>query len=189
MERLRDWLRDGYPIRGSGAYAWGDLYREKEKPKPLRQQFLHFFRGLIWSSKPEKSNLDLISPRLGRNIDPFSRWLAKYVVPLYKRLRKITQIRPSKAQGSDLELGDPFPTPQKPEPLMTDYEDRMQEFSSSIATVMACLLPTVAIVVLANLHTTAEILGTIGGFTAAFAIGLIILTNAGRVEIFTTTSV
>ncbi|KAJ8065317.1 hypothetical protein OCU04_006008 [Sclerotinia nivalis] len=69
-------------------------------------------------------------------------------------------------------------------------EARMLRFTSSIATVIACLLPTVAIAVLSSLQSTVEILGVIAAFTAIFAIGLMFLTDAGtsRVEIFTATA-
>ena len=79
----------------------------------------------------------------------------------------------------------------KIEPTLNTYtEDRMLRFTSSIATVIACLLPTLAIAVLAKLHETGELLGLIAVFTAIFAIGLMFLTNSGtsRVEIFTATA-
>jgi len=69
-------------------------------------------------------------------------------------------------------------------------EDRMLRFTSSITTLIACLLPTIAIIVLANLHSTVHLLGAIAGFTAIFAIGLMCLTDSrtSRIEIFTATA-
>ncbi|APA10290.1 hypothetical protein SS1G_07260 [Sclerotinia sclerotiorum 1980 UF-70] len=69
-------------------------------------------------------------------------------------------------------------------------EARMLRFTSSVATVIACLLPTVAIAVLSSLQSTAELLGVIAAFTAIFAMGLMFLTDSGtsRVEIFTATA-
>jgi hypothetical protein len=66
----------------------------------------------------------------------------------------------------------------------------MLRFTSYVATVVACILPTLAIGVLATAHGTTHILLYIGGFTALFAIGLIVLTNPDttRVEIFTATA-
>ncbi|KAM3070480.1 hypothetical protein ACMFMG_010303 [Clarireedia jacksonii] len=68
--------------------------------------------------------------------------------------------------------------------------NRMLRFTSSVATVLACLLPTVAIAVLAQLNSTRELIGVIAAFTAIFAIGLMWLTdgNTSRVEIFTATA-
>jgi len=65
----------------------------------------------------------------------------------------------------------------------------MLRISSTITTVVACLLPTVAISVLAELHTMGQTLGAIAGFTALFALGLSWLTGGtSRVEIFTATA-
>ncbi len=74
--------------------------------------------------------------------------------------------------------------------LNTYRESRMLRFTSAVATIIACLLPTVAISVLAKLHTTAELLGIIAVFTAVFAAGLMLLVDSGtsRVEIFTATA-
>jgi hypothetical protein len=65
----------------------------------------------------------------------------------------------------------------------------MVRITSIITTVVACLLPTVAITVLTKLHTMGETLGAIALFTALFAIGLSFLTGEStRVEIFTATA-
>jgi hypothetical protein len=64
----------------------------------------------------------------------------------------------------------------------------MLKFTSSITTVVACVLPTLSIGVLATVHGMKHMLLYIGGFTAIFSIGLMILTNASRVEIFTATA-
>ena len=56
-------------------------------------------------------------------------------------------------------------------------------------TIVACVLPIVAITALAKVRSLNLILGLIALFTAIFAIGLILLTNFGsRVEIFTATA-
>jgi hypothetical protein len=66
----------------------------------------------------------------------------------------------------------------------------MLQFTSAVATVIACVLPTVAIAILSKMHSMPEILGFIGLFTTLFAVGLMLLTDAGtsRVEIFTATA-
>jgi hypothetical protein len=58
----------------------------------------------------------------------------------------------------------------------------------SFNTIFTCLVPIVAIVILANLHTKAQLLGTISAFTAIFAFVLTVFTKARRVEIFTATA-
>ena len=66
----------------------------------------------------------------------------------------------------------------------------MLKFTSSVAMVVACVLPTVAIGILTTAQTTKQRLLYIGGFTALFAIGVMWLTDAGtsRVSIFTATA-
>jgi hypothetical protein len=88
---------------------------------------------------------------------------------------------------------DPPKTDHAPEswPTLNSYsEDRMLRFTSGVATVIACLLPTVAIAILSKMQRMPEILGFIALFTTIFAIGLMLLTDAGtsRVEIFTATA-
>lgn len=63
-------------------------------------------------------------------------------------------------------------------------------FTNYVATIIACLLPIVGIVVLSKLDTQAKILGFIALFTALFAMGIMILTDAStsRTEIFTATA-
>ncbi|KAE9378488.1 hypothetical protein N431DRAFT_501113 [Stipitochalara longipes BDJ] len=67
---------------------------------------------------------------------------------------------------------------------------RIQTFTSFVTTIIACLLPTAAIAILATIHSTAEVLGFIGLFTALFAAGLMFLTDkaTSRTEIFTATA-
>ncbi len=62
--------------------------------------------------------------------------------------------------------------------LEKDSLDKYLYFTSFVATVVACLLPTLAIGVLTTAETTAQKLGYIGGFTAMFAIGLLWFTDA-----------
>jgi hypothetical protein len=93
----------------------------------------------------------------------------------------------SKAKHQELEETSEGPNETT---LNTYREGPMLRFTSFVATIIACLLPTVAIAVLAQLHTTAELLGIIAVFTAVFAAGLMLLVDSGtsRVEIFTATA-
>jgi len=82
------------------------------------------------------------------------------------------------------------PKPFKPDTITKYSGKAILRFTSAVATVVACLLPTVAIAVLSKIHDTGSRLGAIAGLTALFAAGLMILTDAGtsRVEIFTATA-
>jgi hypothetical protein len=65
----------------------------------------------------------------------------------------------------------------------------MLKFTSHAATVVACVLPTFAIGVLAQARGLTQKLLYIGSFTALFSIGLMCLTNeTSRVQIFTATA-
>jgi hypothetical protein len=65
----------------------------------------------------------------------------------------------------------------------------IERIASIITTVVACLLPVVAITILARIHSMGLILGLIAVFTAVFAVGLVLLSSSSsRVEIFTATA-
>lgn len=207
VETLRVWLRDvgNYPIEGPGDETWGDLTPLPKDPKPLFTQFLLLLRNLVWSPKPQKgkANLDLIVPRPGHKVDGLTLWVANEFVPFYQNLKVAihefaTKRRreclplPNSGSRSNSVTTTSTASAEKEEPatLNTYSEDRMLRFTSSVATVIACLLPTLAIAILAKLHSTGVLLGVIAAFTAVFAIGLMFLTDAGisRVEIFTATA-
>jgi hypothetical protein len=76
-------------------------------------------------------------------------------------------------------------------PTLTTYHmSRMRTFTSFVTTIVACLLPTAAIAILATIHSEAKLIGFIALFTAIFAMGLMGLTNSGtsRTDIFTATA-
>jgi hypothetical protein len=103
------------------------------------------------------------------------------VLPRSKPRLPVRSRKPKAKEASE----DPIETT-----LNTFRASRMLRFTSAVATIIACLLPTVAIAVLAQLHTTAELLSIIAVFTAVFAAGLMLLVDSGtsRVEIFTATA-
>ncbi|KAL3421027.1 hypothetical protein PVAG01_07472 [Phlyctema vagabunda] len=63
-------------------------------------------------------------------------------------------------------------------------------FSAATATVLACLLPIVAISVLSSITKKDDMLLVMAGFTAVFATGLMFVTDGSvrRVDIFTATA-
>jgi len=74
---------------------------------------------------------------------------------------------------------------------LTTYKMKgLIRFTNYVATIIACLLPIVGIVVLSKLHTRSKILGFIALFTAIFAIVIMLSTDATtkRTEIFTATA-
>ncbi len=70
------------------------------------------------------------------------------------------------------------------------YQKRILKITALLATVVACVLPTVAIGILSTAKTKRDKLLYIGGFTALFAIGLLLFAEGGtsRIGIFTATA-
>jgi hypothetical protein len=186
-------------IQGPGAATWGDLTKNPPKPKSLKQRFWRLLCSPFWTSKEEKREFNLIVPRVENKVDGLARWVANEFVPFWQCLEDC--IRKMKQPSGDEEKHqEPEEIPEEaPEEtsegqgettLNTFKEGPMLRFTSFVATIIACLLPTVAIAVLAQLNTTAELLGIIAVFTAVFAAGLMLLVDSGtsRVEIFTATA-
>lgn len=77
-------------------------------------------------------------------------------------------------------------------PTLEKYQiSGMLKFTSFVTTIAACLLPIVAIAVLATINNDqAKTIGFIALFTGVFAIGLMVLTPSAtsRTEIFTATA-
>ncbi|KAK0619107.1 hypothetical protein B0T14DRAFT_495936 [Immersiella caudata] len=71
----------------------------------------------------------------------------------------------------------------------THPDTNMQRFTTAAATILACLLPTLAISMLTTARGMTETLLYIGGFTILFAIGLMILAReTTTLQIFTATA-
>jgi hypothetical protein len=79
---------------------------------------------------------------------------------------------------------------QKYVELSTAYPDNslIRTISFFYITVAACLLPIVAIVVLAQVYTMPMILGLVALFTATCAMGMVLFTSKTKVKIFTATA-
>jgi len=149
----------------------------------------------------DKNTLDLVVPRELHKVDGLTHWVATEGVPFWESVRQRWKKKKQK-------LRDSLPTwaekradsstsneirkqGSEIQPTLTQYtQHSILQFTSVVATIVACLLPTAAIAVLSNIHTTGKILGLIAGFTTAFALGLMMLTDAGtsRVQIFTATA-
>jgi len=79
---------------------------------------------------------------------------------------------------------------KKRKTIETWSEKTVLRITSGVSTVVACLLPVVAITVLSQLHGLTDLLLCLAGFAVIFAVGLIFLTQgtSTRVEIFTATA-
>ncbi|KAI9773865.1 MAG: hypothetical protein M1840_006091 [Geoglossum simile] len=211
MKNFRKWLRHreagNFCIGGDGEQCtWGDIYTDPDKDAvSLWKQFRNVLWAFVCPQPPPADDLDLAVTRPASKIDGFTRWVACYFIPFYEdfcrdREEKKAQ-RLARRTGPDLEKHsnngsaivkpeDWVQKPEKQETLATWSEKGMLRFTSSVSTVVACLLPTVAIIVLSQVHGTRNLLFCLAGFAFIFAVGLIFLTNGtcSRVEIFTATA-
>ncbi|RDW63414.1 hypothetical protein BP6252_10959 [Coleophoma cylindrospora] len=211
LKNLRKWLcrsqAENFPIRGPGSKCWGDCIAPEKasskKTASVTRQFLHVLCSLFWAQKPEKNDLDLIVPRKGDRPDALTLWIANELIPFWESLKKSWRsflefdksILPCTEQsengkGKQTSEGNKKPASEVEPTLNTYSESRMLRFTSYVATLVACLLPTVAITALSQVHATSQLLGLIAAFTTIFAIGLMFLTGGTttRVEIFTATA-
>lgn len=213
MKTFRKWLcRDktgNYCIGGDGEqHTWGPLYKNPDEGTgSLWEKFRIALWTLIWPHPPPPNELDLISTKPPSQIDGFTRWVACYFIPFYEdfceyRERQKAEAEKRKRQAQpDLEMESVTPAPEvQPEKwvkkaeeqptLRTWSEKGMLKFTSSVSTVVACLLPIVAITVLSQVHGLRNLLLCLAGFAVIFAVGLIFLTSgtSSRVDIFTATA-
>jgi hypothetical protein len=215
---LRHADNGNFKIGGDGEqHTWGNLYEDPDEEdfSPWKR-FWKIIWTLIWTQAPPTSDLDLVVTRAPRKIDGFTRWVACYFIPFYEdfiRYRQEKKAEKQTKQGTvDVEkqpnslkkrLAKRSSKKSKPVPpeewvpkaetqetLATWSEKGMLRFTNSISTVVACLLPTIAITVLSEVHGTRNLLLCISGFAVIFAVGLIFLTNgtSSRIDIFTATA-
>lgn len=206
MLNLRRWMRHpeggDHHIRGAGdELAWGDYNNSAEdNASPLRTQLWNVLKRLIWLKPPAEDDLDLIVTRPQKQVDGLTKWAVWYLIPFYESVRE-KRIQKWEAKKALEAQQDPEKQPKeqtlnlggkvkKGETVETWSETTVVRMTSGVATVVACLLPVVAITVLSQLHGTRDLLICIAGFAIIFAVGLIFLTQgtSTRVEIFTATA-
>jgi hypothetical protein len=209
VNSLHTWLCDrpkSERIRGLGSESWGKLDEVDAESEPEFKSFWsrtwQLFHSPFWTTKKNENRpkLDLIVPRAPGNADGLALWVAHEFVPWWQCLKDCLKNRiQNRNQDSMDEEKAKWPKSKDPEPKTAEAEadtvnkyrgKKIVQFTSFISTIVACLLPTVAIAVLDQLHTTATLLGLIAVFTAVFAGGLMLLVESGtsRVEIFTATA-
>ncbi|OCK99373.1 uncharacterized protein K441DRAFT_539637 [Cenococcum geophilum 1.58] len=200
MRSLRKWLRykkgGNFKVRGRDGLenTWGDIYTDPDKHAPsLWRQFGRLLWTLIWAQPPPTDGLDLATTKPQAKIDGLTRWVVWYFIPFYTALRKHQQKK--KKERSDVEKAATGASGwvdkvKKQKTLETWSETSALRFTSGASTVVACVLPVVAITVLSQLQGTRDLLLCIAGFAVIFAVGLIFLTQgtSTRVEIFTATA-
>lgn len=206
MRSLREWLAtdDSTIVRGRKGpdKTWGDGSQSAE-PKWARARTV--LNALMLAKQPPKSDLDLVVTHPEARIDGLTKWVVYWLMPFYwetkdrRRLAKAArssdvEMRPMPDTEADAEAQQDAPIrkpPQRdPKTLESASESTALRITSALSTVMACLIPVVAIAALTQLHGTRDLLICITGFAVLFAAGLIFLTQgtSSRTEIFAATA-
>ncbi|KAJ4360925.1 uncharacterized protein N0V89_001494 [Didymosphaeria variabile] len=214
MRTLRKWLRNGecgdFNIRaldeGGAVNTWGPLQNNPDdKEKSLWSQFGNLLWGLVWMRRPAKSmyepDLALTSPQT--EVDGLTHWYASEWKPFSRSFKKRKE-RKSGNGPNDVEQnvnGNVAENPAGPaapwakkapkeKALVSWSQNSALRLTSGISTVVACLLPVIAISVLSQLQGLKALLLCLAGFSLVFAIGLIALTQgtSKRTEIFGATA-
>ncbi|RYP48198.1 hypothetical protein DL768_005858 [Monosporascus sp. mg162] len=201
MKQLVEWLRNpkcgNFCISGPGSQAWGDLY-QKNKPPSFGQLLRKLLASLdpFGKLKEPRTREDLVVPRPHKTVDGLTRWIEDEVVPVWDALwptkEETIEGKPatSKTEDSSTEKNKQEEEQDARIANVKCYpESTMLKITSGVATVIACLLSTLAIAVLTTAKTAWQRLLWIGGFTAMFSIGLMFLTSeTPRVHIFSATA-
>ncbi|KAF1924860.1 uncharacterized protein M421DRAFT_95190 [Didymella exigua CBS 183.55] len=217
MSSLRKWLcrEDGGNCRvrdGKRAdETWGPL-TDTGASDTLWNHLRVVLKSLIWSDPSPQEYPDLAVSHPGIKIDGLSRWIVYRVAPLYWVWREKKEHSKIRAQNSAMQLGastsenilnpSVFDAEKQGQQYVPKTEVRVQDtvrsmsestalrFTSSLSTVIACLLPVVAIAVLTQVEGERNLLLCITGFAIIFAVGLIALTQgtSSRTEIFAATA-
>ncbi|KAE8448777.1 hypothetical protein EG329_008779 [Mollisiaceae sp. DMI_Dod_QoI] len=134
--------------------------------------YLHGTDSTTWS-KPELRS-DLVALKAQSSDDMFYRWIYDKVTNRFHRL-----------------LGCYFKN-SRPEAQLAGtvvYDDaHIRSLTKAVATVLACMLPTLSIVVLYMVQTMSKRLGAVTAFTTLFSISLVVMTNAEMIDIFAATA-
>lgn len=207
---------DGKTLTGSGSQVWGSALAkssgtQKSFWRLVWRLFAGFFKTLeIKRDKvPQEFQEHLVVPRGGSKPDGLTLWVVYSFIPLYhyvwKKCGGLTWTEtwdkvkgqlpkchlPRHRQDSNAShVSEDSNGDKAMEKSLTAYSKSwILHVTSILTTIVACLLPIVAIVVLSRVHTMGMILGLIALFNSVFAFGLALISStSSRVEIFTATA-
>lgn len=202
-------------IVGPGSQTWGTLGSEngtKGLPKTFWPLFWGLFLGFFTTQEmkrdPVKNEFQehLIVPRVGSKPDGLTTWVTYSFIPLFHNVWQRCG-SPTWA-GLWAKVTGPFSSCHLPRWQDAASRDEKQpkdeknlagvtayskswifRITSILTTIVACLLPVIAIVVLSRVHSMGMILGLIALFNSVFAFGLVLISaGSSRVDIFTATA-
>jgi hypothetical protein len=196
VQSLKDCVKhiavDGQSLDGDGALTWGDTGKATcSVDKSLWTQFFGLFTALVISRdikrRPIKNVFQetLVFPRQGARLaDRLTQWVLHSFVPFYGHLRRgfsfsfyLSYIRRLWHWFRGVKELSTYniESSRTREIFTTSYYSGyvILRFTFIIITVVTCLLPTVAIAVLAKVNSKDLVLKLITVFTAIFALGFI----------------
>lgn len=179
------------PLEGDGASTWGNTHEKSRDWKSLWARFYGLFTSIFVPPDlgphptPFVFQEDLIFPRQGsKPPDSLTLWVLHSFIPFYGHLRRSFLSLWYRQRGIEKQ------STIHSEKILTSYYSPhyILRFTFVVITVVACLLPTVAIIVLAKVNSKDLILKLLTAFTAIFALGLIFLSSSStREQIFLAT--
>ena len=202
MSSLRSWLMraDGGDQEICDKFGtdetWGPL-EAKSASKSLWARCWEVFWALIWARDPPTSNDDLVVTYPNAKIDGLTKWVAYHFMPLWWEITDVWEgkrkMNSTVPDAEKTQAVSQSATKRKSKPTDTlefVSENAALRFTSSLTTVIACLMPVVAIAVLTQVSGTRDLLLCITGFAVMFAVLLIFLTQgtSSRTEIFAATA-
>jgi hypothetical protein len=200
MRTLRKWLRHeecaNFQVRGRDGLenTWGDVRKNPDEDVgSLWKQFRGLLWGLVWTRTPAKGDSDLAVTAPQIKVDGLTRWVAMEFVPFRRAFAKSQKAKKAKSQDVEKTAAPSIRRVRKvkkQETLVSWSENGALRLTSTISTLVACLMPVVAISVLSQLHGIKNLLLCLAGFSLLFALGLIFLTQgtSKRTEVFAATA-
>ncbi|KAF2627732.1 hypothetical protein BU25DRAFT_410864 [Macroventuria anomochaeta] len=189
MRSLRNWLSDAKGGDGAIRDVNGtvETYGDRDDIHHT-SDYRTVLSALLWAKPPPKGDFDLVVTHPEAKIDGLTKWTVYYLYPYWWSIR-------DRWRGKFDEEAQRRKLNDKKHPEERNTVERKSEgaalrLTSSLSTIVACLIPVVAIVVLKQLSRTRDLLLCITGFAIFFAAGLIFLTQgtSSRTEIFAATA-
>ncbi|KAK4173748.1 putative isoleucyl-tRNA synthetase [Triangularia setosa] len=204
MRQLVKWLRspDGADLKvcGLGSDAWGNQNMEPEEPS-LPRQFLNLIS--FWRKTEPPTRADLVSPRGRKDVDGLTRWLAEEYIPFKEAVRKARKqevpddsLPSSTREASEKMSASHVEDLEEKRRQKESRTDKIKTYSGTTllkltyrgTTLVACMLPIVAILCLSIVPELYHKLAMITCFSILFGIAVMCMTEGTRVQVFTATS-
>jgi hypothetical protein len=168
MRALQEWifLNNDMSVRDTAGQVkiWGDLHYPEES---FWRQLKTLLKEMLLARPSPVLDLDLVATHPTRKIGGFAAWFVYYLVPFIQRITMHYRIR-----NPQPELPVTEPRPQVVYTLEGITDSRIMRVSKQLYTILICLFPVLAIVVLTQLSGTRDLLLCISGFSLLFAIFL-----------------